>query len=192
MPSPMQLLAVQGESKMTFFVALMRVAFRVPAAAGPNHDSAPAILSPRDGPLYCGVFIRMIFHVDRKALLVRNEARAGGDRPALHHAIELEPQIIVQAPSGVFLDDELISLGSVRAPPRLRGQVELALPAVYLKAHRSARTLAFRRSPLERCRPCSRPLVRLTAARLRRRTASLGLHAAAQGIHETHDIGRPR
>src|SRR5262249_22526498 len=137
MPSPMQLLAVQGESKMTFFVALMRVAFRVPAAAVPNHDSAAAILSPRDGPLECVVFDRMIFHVDRNALLVRNEAGAAGDRPALHHAIELEPQIIVQAPSGVFLDDELISLGSVRAPPRLRGQVELALPAVYLKAHRS-------------------------------------------------------
>src|SRR6266481_1031643 len=138
---------------MTFFVARVRVALRVPAAAVPNHDGTAAILSPRDGSLECVVFDRMIFHVDRKALFVRNKARAAGDRPALHHAVELEPQIIVQAPGGVFLDDEVISLGSVRAPPRLRGHVELALPAVYLKAHRLARTPAFRRSPLERSRP---------------------------------------
>src|SRR6266487_6115825 len=86
MPSPMQLLAVQGESKMTFFVARVRVALRVPAAAVPNHDGAAAILSPRDGSLECVVFDRMIFYVDGKALFVRNEARAAGDRPALHHA----------------------------------------------------------------------------------------------------------
>src|SRR5262249_55307560 len=47
MPSPMQLLAVQGESKMTFFVARVRVALRVPAAAVPDHDGTAAILSPR-------------------------------------------------------------------------------------------------------------------------------------------------
>src|SRR5499426_4243161 len=147
MPSPMQLLPVQGESKMTFLVARVRLALRVPAAAIPNHDGAAAILSLRDGSLECVVFDRMIFHVDRKPLLVRNEARAAGDRPALHHAVELESQVVVQTPRGVFLDDELIALGSVRAPPRLRGHVELALPAVYLKAHRSARTPAFGRSP---------------------------------------------
>src|SRR5262245_9883770 len=135
---------------MTFLVARVRVALRVPAAAIPNHDCAAAILSLRDGSLEFVVLDRMIFHVDGKALLVGNEARAAGDSPALHHAIELEPQVVVQAPRGVFLDDELISLGSVRAPPRLGGHVELALPAVYLKTHRSARTPAFRRSPLER------------------------------------------
>src|SRR5262245_46566781 len=190
MPSPMQLLAVQGESKMTFLVARVRVALRIPAAAVPNHDGAAAILSPRDGSLECVVFDRMIFHVDGKALLVRNEARAAGDRPTLHHAVELEPQVVVQTPRGVFLDDELISLGLVCAPPRLGGHVELALPAVYLKAHRSARTLAFRGSALERRSPRGCALVRLTPARPGGRTAPLGLHAAAQGIHETHDIGR--
>src|SRR5215813_13497857 len=192
MPSSMQLLAIQGESEMTFPVARVRVALRVPASAVPNHDGAAAVLSPRDGSLECVVFDRMIFHVDGKALLVRNEARAAGDRPALHHAVEFEPQVVVQTPRGVFLDDELISLGLVCAPPRLGGHVELALPAVYLKTHRSARTPAFCRSTLERRRPCGRPLVRLAPARLGGRTAPLGLHAAAQGIHETHDIGRSR
>src|SRR6516225_7488149 len=144
MPSPMQLLALQGEGEMTFLVAHVRVALRVPAAAIPNHDGAAAILPLRDGSLEGVVFDRMIFHMDGKALLVRNEARAAGDRPALHHPVELEPQIIMQTPRGVFLDDELISLGSMRAPPWLRGHVELAFLAIYLKAHRSTRTPAFR------------------------------------------------
>src|SRR5262249_31796972 len=101
MPSPMQLLAIQGESEMTFLVAGVRVALRIPAAAVPNHDGAAAILSLRDASLECVVFDRMIFDVDRKPLLVRNEARAAGDRPALHHAVELESQVVVQAPRGV-------------------------------------------------------------------------------------------
>src|SRR5262245_49968980 len=188
MPSPMQLLAVQGESEMTFLVARVRVALRVPAAAIPNHDGAAAILPLRDGSLEGVVFDRMIFHVDGKALLVRNETRAAGDRPALHHPVELEPQVIMQTPCGVLLDDEPISLGSMRAPPRFRGHVELALPAVYLKAHRSTRTPAFRRSTLER--PCSRPLLRPAPCRFVRQTAALGLHAAAQSVHATDDIGR--
>src|SRR5262249_34458521 len=64
MPSSMQLLAIQGESEMTFPVARVRVALRVPASAVPNHDGAAAVLSPRDGSLECVVFDRMIFHVD--------------------------------------------------------------------------------------------------------------------------------
>src|SRR5262249_57666756 len=94
---------------MTFLVADVRVALRVPAAAIPNHDGAAAILPLRDGSLEGVVFDRMIFHMDSKALLVRNEARAAGDRPALHHPVELEPQIIMQTPPAVFLPHALIS-----------------------------------------------------------------------------------
>src|SRR5215831_1193499 len=175
---------------MTFLVADVRVALRVPAAAIPNHDGAAAILPLRDGSLEGVVFDRMIFHVDCKALLARHEARAAGDRPALHHPVELEPQIVVQAPGGVFLDDELIALGSMRAPPRLRGHVELAFLAIYLKAHRSTRTPAFHRSRLERRRPCRGPLLRPAPFRFGRRTAAPGLHAAAQGGHATDDTNR--
>src|SRR4029077_1887722 len=87
-------------------------------------------------------------------------------------------------------DDELISLGPMRAPPRFRRHVELALPVVYLKAHRSARTPAFRGSTLERRRPCNRPLLRPVPCRFGRRIAALGLHAAAQGGHTADDIDR--
>src|SRR5262249_21712604 len=119
-----------------------------------------------------------------------HETGAAGDRPALHHPVELEPQIVMQTPRGVFLDDELISLGSMRVPLRFRGHVELALPAVYLKAHRSTRTPASHRSTLERRRPCSRPLVRPARFRFGRRTAACGLHAAARSVRATDDVGR--
>src|SRR5262249_3309100 len=55
LPWPRQLLAVQGESEMTFFVARLRAALRVPAAAVPHPDGAAAILSPRDASLECVV-----------------------------------------------------------------------------------------------------------------------------------------
>src|SRR5215467_12853643 len=177
---------------MTFLVARVRVALRVPAAAIPDHDGAAAIFPLRDGSLEGVVFDRMIFHVDGKAFFARHETRAAGDRPTLHHPVELEPQVIMQTPGGVLLDDELISLGSMRAPPRFRGDVELALPAVYLKAHRSARTPAFRRSTPEWRRLCSHPLLCLAPCRFGRRIAALGWHAAAQGSHATDDISRQR
>src|SRR6185436_5582523 len=37
----------------------------------------------------------------------RIRRRAFGDRPALHHAVELQPQVEVQACRRVFLDDEV-------------------------------------------------------------------------------------
>src|SRR5258708_25726352 len=101
----------------------------------------------------------MVFDVDWGGVLGGNGAGARGNRPALHHPVELEPQVIMQTPCGVLLDDEVISLGSMRAPPRFRGHVELALPAVYLKAHRSARTPALRRSTLQRRSPSTPPLL---------------------------------
>src|SRR5258708_22241836 len=174
MPSPMQLLAIQGESEMTFLVARVRVALRVPAAAIPNHDGAAAIFPPRDGSLEGVVFDRMIFHVDCEALLVRNETRAAGDRPALHHPVELEPQVIMQTPCGVLLDDEVISLGSMRAPPRFRGHVELALPAVYLKAHRSPPTPPFPRTTPPPPSPSTPPLLLPPPSPFGRRIAALG------------------
>jgi hypothetical protein len=41
----------------------------------------------------------------------------------------------MQAARSVLLDDELISFAMCRAPARLRGDVELALLAIDLKAH---------------------------------------------------------
>src|SRR5262249_35868803 len=63
------------------------------------------------------------------------QARAAGHGPALHYAVELEPQVVVQPACRMLLDDELIALVPARPPARLRGDVELALLAICLQAH---------------------------------------------------------
>src|SRR4029077_1641978 len=150
MPSSVQLLALEGKVEMAFLVSGVRIAFRMPAAAIPNHDRAAAVLSCWDGPLESVVFDGMVFHVDRQALLARNETWAASHGPTLHDPAQLEPQVIMQTPRRVLLDYELVSFGPTDPPPRLRGHVELAFPAIYLKTHRSAHTPAFCRGALER------------------------------------------
>jgi len=150
MPAPVQLLALKAEIEMTFLVSGVRVTLRIPLPAIPNHDRAGAVLRRGDGALECVVFDRMIFDVDRQAFFARNEAWAARHGPALHYSPEFQPQVVVQPPRCMFLDDELMSLRAVHAPPRLRRDVELALPAIDLKAHCSTRTLALCRSGRER------------------------------------------
>src|SRR5215467_11497256 len=135
MPPPVQLVAVEPKLEVTFLQSPLRIAFRMPAAAVPNQHGSAAILALRDGPFERVVLDRMIFHLNRQALLARNEARTAGHRPALHHAVELEPHVVMQPAGGMLLDDELITLGSPCAPARLRGHVEFALLAINLQAH---------------------------------------------------------
>ena len=91
MPAPVQLLALEAEIQMTFLVSGVRVALRIPLAAIPNHDRAGAVFSRRDCSLECIVFDRMIFDVDRKTFLARNQAWAARHRPALHDTAKLQP-----------------------------------------------------------------------------------------------------
>src|SRR5262245_40794264 len=107
----------------------------MPPAAIPDHDGAAPIFSLRDGAFELVVFDRMIFHLDGQPLLAGYEARTAGHRPALHHTVELEPQIVMQAARSVLLDDELIALGPCPATTRLRRHIELTLLAIDLYAH---------------------------------------------------------
>src|SRR4051794_41062229 len=136
MPPPAQFLALEREDQVPLLVSAMRVAIGLPTAAVPDHHGAAAILPLRNGPFECVVFDRMIFHVDRKAFVARNKARTTGNRPALHHAVEFEPQVVMQAARRVLLYDELIAFRTRGAPARLRGDVKLALLTICLKAHR--------------------------------------------------------
>ena len=95
MPAAVQLLAVEHEIQMAFGIAFVRVALRYPAPAIPDHDGATAIFALRDGALEGIVFDRMIFDVHGQPLVTGIEARAAGYRPALHDAVELEPEVIM-------------------------------------------------------------------------------------------------
>src|SRR5262249_49147620 len=92
----------------------------------------------RDDALEGVVLDRMVLDPHGEPLLARYQARAARHRPALHHAGELEPQVVVQARGRVLLDHEGIALATLLAAARLGRGGELPLCVVSLQAHGSA------------------------------------------------------
>jgi len=73
----------------------------------------------------------MVLHVDREASVGGVEARTLRDRPALQDSVELQPEIVVQPSSRVFLNDEAIARAAADLRPRLRRPVEPPLALVF-------------------------------------------------------------
>src|SRR4029077_18383716 len=120
-----------------FRKALVRVVDGSPFAAIPDQYGPAAILALRNGALKRVVVDRMILDLDRQPLLARHQARTARHRPALHHAVMLKPQVVMQPARGVLLDHELAALAAPLLAARLGGRVELALGVIGLKAHGS-------------------------------------------------------
>src|SRR5438067_1609413 len=136
MPAPLEPLAVEQELEMTLLQAPMRIAYRGPAAAIPDNDRAAAILAFWDIPLELQIIHRMIFGLHRQALLARNEARTPGHGPALEHAVELETQVVMQPPRGMFLHHELPA--GARPDPRFRFRGSAKIPFLTISLERIA------------------------------------------------------
>src|SRR5947209_20324663 len=77
----------------------------------------------------------MILDVHGEAFLARYQTRPARHRPALHHAVEFEPEVVMQPRCRVLLDHEGVAAALDLAAARLRGDVELALLAVFLERH---------------------------------------------------------
>ncbi len=142
MPAATQFFAGESEIEMPFLQSLVRIAFRMPLPAIPDHHGTAAIFALRDAPFELVVFNRVVLDVNGKTLLARNEARPARDRPALHDAVEFQPQVVMQPPGGMFLDHVAIALASLRLPARLRRDVELAFLPVGLQAHFGTRSFS--------------------------------------------------
>ena len=106
--SAMQSLALEGELEIALRQRLLGGlrSLGLPIAAVPQHDRAAAILTLGDRPFEVAIIERMIFDLDRKPLVMRVERRPFGHSPGFENAIQLEPQIVVQAGGVVLLDDE--------------------------------------------------------------------------------------
>src|SRR5690606_15005473 len=64
-------------------------------------------------------------------------------RPALQHAVQLQPQVVVQPPRRVLLDQIAVAAGGfLLASARLRRRLEIAFLPIGVEAHQ----LALRRS----------------------------------------------
>ena len=79
----------------------------------------------------------MIFRAHGKPFFGRIEAWAFGDGPALENSVELEPQIVMQAPRFVLLNGVKSRSGAkpcrYRSAPRLARAAKIALGAIFLK-----------------------------------------------------------
>ena len=133
-PAAVQLVAAQLELQVAVAIALARVAVGQPGALVPDDHLAGAVLLRRDRALERVVRDRVVLDVNRHAPVVRVEARPLRHRPALHRAVELEAEVVVQPRRPVLLHDErarrrvrLAALG------RFRGDREIALGAVALQ-----------------------------------------------------------
>ena len=141
-----------------------RLGLRFPGAPVPHDHVAGAVLAGRDHPLEVEVLERMVLDVDGHPARGRVQRRALRHGPRHQHAVDLEPEVIVEAGCAMPLDDEPPAAGRRRrargpsrriplrhARCRLRCLREVALAAVLLERHdRSmqgrAELLALRRS----------------------------------------------
>ena len=149
MPATFKLFAIELEVEMALLQAPVRIADRRPRPLVPYDDRAAAVFALGDRALEIGVFQRMVFDSDGKALFARNEARATCYRPALQHAVESQPEIVVQPGRVMLLHDKEIALRDRRGALGLRRRREIALPAIGFERHsqpalrRAAAGLAF-------------------------------------------------
>src|SRR5689334_19884855 len=109
---------------MALLHPLMRIVLRRPGAMVPDHHGAAAVLALGNDALELVVFDRMIFDVDGEALVARHEARTARHRPAHHHTVEFQPEIVMQPGRIVFLDDVAEALLASRGATRLGGFAE--------------------------------------------------------------------
>ncbi len=131
-PAAMQALAFEDELEVALLQSLVRVALRQPVAAVPELHRAAAILAFGNGALEVAVVERMVLDLDRQPLDRRIERRTLGHRPRLEGAVELQPEIVVQARGVMALHHEAQRLagGDGRLAGRLLGLAEVALGAI--------------------------------------------------------------
>ena len=109
---------MEFEREMALFQSGVRIAFRLPGAPVPEHHRAAAILAFRDCPLEGAVSQGMILGPHRQPLVGRVEAGTFGHGPAQQNAVQLQPEIVMQARGIVFLDQVRKLLVSAPRPCR--------------------------------------------------------------------------
>jgi hypothetical protein len=132
-PLALHSLALQGKLELALLQALMRIADRLPGACVPQHHGAATVLALWDRAFEAAVLQRMVLDPYREPLVARIGGWPLGHRPTLKHAVQLEPEVVVQPRRIVLLHHEAkgLALGSRDALPfRLSGLREVALRLV--------------------------------------------------------------
>jgi hypothetical protein len=97
----------------------------------PDLDRARAVLALRDLALERRVVDRVVLDVDGEVLQPRLERNPLRHRPAREDTVALEPEVVVQAPGVVALDDEQRLLAFPTGGERLGGLLRVAPAPVF-------------------------------------------------------------
>ena len=100
----MQPLALKVELEIALRQHLLRPlgSLRLPITAVPKHDCSAAISTFGNRPFEVAIIERVIFDLDGEPFVMRVERRSFGHSPGFENAIQLKPQIIVQAVASCF------------------------------------------------------------------------------------------
>ena len=116
------------EFEISVPIGLVRIVLRRPVPGIPDDDLAGSVLRGRDDAFECRVGKRMVFDFNCHALDLWIEARPFRNRPALHHAVQFQPEVILQAAGPMLLYDESQPVADGSAPfGGLRRQREVTL-----------------------------------------------------------------
>ena len=129
-PLSVELVAAQLEQELPLLEAFAPRLERNPLAAIPHDHAAGAVVPGRDDPLEVAVLERMILDFDGEALVGLVVRRPLRHRPRAEDAVHLQPQIEVEIPRGVLVDDERPAGNGRDRPDRLRRSVRGPLGAV--------------------------------------------------------------
>lgn len=103
-PFALQLFAFELEAQMAFLITALRVFQRLPYAAIPHHHLAGTVLMRRNHAFKIAVGQRMVFYMHGQTFYARIKAGAFGHGPAFEHAIQFQPEVVMQAGGVVFLN----------------------------------------------------------------------------------------
>ena len=143
-PVPLVSVQVSGHERPDAVGALAVEAKREPSvpflleelvrAAVPDLDRSRPVLPGRDHALERRVLERVILDVDGQMALARAERKPLRHRPARERPVPLEPEVVVEAPGVVALDDEAPRILRARAAERLRRLAGVAPTPVVVEA----------------------------------------------------------
>ena len=138
-PLAAQLVAGELEHELPVLEPGAGIRARRPGAAVPHDDCPRAVIPRGDDPLEVRVLERVVLHLDGHPPVGRVVGRALRHGPAAQGAVELEPEVEVQASGGVLLDDEQpgserVLRGVAGAAERLGRAPRIALLPVAVEA----------------------------------------------------------
>src|SRR5918992_1952297 len=107
----------------------------LPGAPVPDDDVPGAVLLLRDDALERQVLDRVVLGAHRQPSHLGVQGRALGNGPADEHAVDLEPEVVVQRRRAVSLHGEATAALDDLARCRLRGPGEVALAPILLQRH---------------------------------------------------------